>query len=66
MGGRRCHACPSLPPHLHSPGAVLLEDGVQEANELFSIDELLRAEGVHLLVEVCDLHPSLNEEAELL
>lgn len=57
---------PSLPPHLHSPGAVFLEDGVQKSNELLSVDELLRAQGVHLLIEVCNLHPGLNEEAELL
>ena len=60
-----CHI-PPLPPHLHWPGAVFLEDGVQKANKLFSIDELLCAESVHLLIEVCNLCASLNKEAELL
>lgn len=50
----------------HSPRAVLLEDAIQGADQLFGVDELLHAQGVHLLVEVCDLHPSLNKETELL
>lgn len=54
------------PPGLHRPGTVFLENGIQKANKLFRIDELLGAEGVHLFIEVGNLHPGLNEEAELL
>ena len=60
-----CHT-PPLRPHLHWPGAVLPEDGVQQANELFGVDELLCTQSVDLLIEVCDLCASLDEEAELL
>lgn len=49
-----------------SPGTVLLQNGLQHAHELLRVHSLLATQRVHLLVEVCDLHPGLREVRQLL
>lgn len=49
-----------------SPRTVLLQNALQRAHKLLRVHSLLAAQRMHLLIEVCDLHPGLREVTQLL